>query len=206
MTEFEAFPTDFARIDEAGLVVMTIPKAAHTSIMSALAATFAAPGETHKQATQRWRSHKSLTVPSDYLSVGFCRDPLDRFRSCWQDKIASVDVCRTELASIGCRPGMSLDDFSALVAKTDDRDLEKHLIPQHYKFFAGGPARVQTILRFEELSSAWGALRGLVYAYCGGMLADLPRMNASAPVACEWSEHSRQLVKEKYAADYVFCA
>jgi hypothetical protein len=199
--EFESFPTDFARIDEVGLVVMTVPKAAHTSIMSALAATFARPGETHKDATKRWRSHKSPTFPSDYLAVGFCRHPLDRFRSCWQDKIANVDVCRTELAAIGCKPRISLDKFSALVVATEDRHMDKHLTPQHYKFFADGKPRVQAMFRFEELISSWAAFRDEVRAHCGRSLAPLPVLNASRPAPYQWSERSRQKVCDRYSRD-----
>lgn len=201
MTEFEAFPTDFARIDEVGIVVLTVPKGAHSSIMTALAQTFARLGETHKQATQRWRAHGSRDVPAGYLSVGFCRDPMTRFRSCWQNKIANVDVCRTELAAIGCRPNMSLDEFSELVAETEDRDLDKHLTPQHYKFFVDGKLRVQNLYRFEELATAWDGVRELVRAHCGRDLADLPRLNASSPFPVAWSERSRGMIRERYATD-----
>lgn len=200
MTEFEAFPTDFARIDEFGIVVMTVPKAAHSSIMTALADTFARSGETRKQATQRWRGHGSCEVPAGYLSVGFCRDPLARFRSCWQNKIANVAVCRTELAAIGCRPNMSLDEFSELVAETEDSDLDKHLIPQHYKFFRNGRMRVERILKFEEMPSSWSLFADLVREHCGQHLAGLPRLNASTTIPGQWSR--QQLVRGRYERDF----
>lgn len=203
MTEFEAFPNDFARIDEAKIVVMTIPKAAHSSIMMSLAATFARPGEVYKAACERWRAHKSPDVPADYLSVGFCRDPLDRFRSCWQDKIATVNQVRGALASFGCRPRMTLDEFSALVANTEDGRLDRHLIPQHYKFLADGRLRVRTLFRFEHLAAAWQAFRAQVLAHCGRHLAELARYNVSRPMDYQWSEHSRRLIAERYSRDHV---
>lgn len=203
MTEFEAFPTDFARIDEVGLVAMIAPKAASTAIMEALARSFAPSREGQEGCKKKWRAHGSPYVPSDYLSVGFCRHPVDRFVSCWRDKIATVDVCRTELAAIGCRPGMSLDDFAGLVAETEDCDLDKHLIPQGRKFFSDGALRVQELFRYEELSTAWDSFRLQVRAHCGRYLAELPRLNASKPVAVQWSEHSRQLIRERYKHDLV---
>jgi len=201
VTEFEAFPTDFARIDEFGIVVMTIPKAAHSSIMTALGMKFRRPDETPKQATQRWRAHGSRDVPAGYLSAGFCRNPMARFRSCWQNKIVGVDVCRTELAAIGCRPGMSLDEFSELVVETDDRDLDKHLIPQHYRFLDQGNLLVGTLYHFDQLDTAWDSFREQVRSHCGMVLSDLPRLNASAPVPGAWSERSRRMIRERYAAD-----
>lgn len=202
MTEFEAFPTDFARIDEIGLIVMTIPKAAHTSIMEALARSFAPSREGQEDAKKRWRSHGSDYVPPGYLSVGFCRHPVDRFVSCWRDKIAAVDVCRTELAAIGCRPSMSLEEFAALVDGTEDRDLDKHLIPQERKLFADGSLRVQHLYRYENLAVSWDDLRHKVRAHRGRYLAELPRLNASRPIAAEVSELTRQFIQEKYSADF----
>jgi len=201
VTEFETFLTDFARIDEVGIVVMTVPKAAHSAILLALAETFAVPGETYKNAIKRWRSHKSLAVPPDYLSVGFCRDPLDRFRSCWQDKIATVDSVRAELALIGCKPGMSLDAFSVLVSEIDDHHLDRHLIPQYHKFFLDNVLRVNKLFHYEALAFEWEIFREMVLVYCGRRLADLSRINVSALVSYQWSEHSRELVRERYAVD-----
>jgi len=185
MREFKRFPIDFARIDEAGLVVMTIPKAAHTSIMAALVETFGA---------KRWRAHRASSWPSDYLSVGFCRHPLDRFRSCWQDKIAPGD------AKSG-KAGVGIDEFSAQVARAEDHELDRHLIPQHYKFFADGSLRVQELFRYEDLPTAWVELRELVRAHCGRHLADLPRLHTSRPASFVWSDHSRQLIAERYSQD-----
>lgn len=185
MREFKRFPNDFALIDEFGIVVMTIPKAAHTSIMAALVETF---------GQKRWRAHKNSSWPSDYLSVGFCRHPLDRFRSCWQDKIAPGDVK-------GGKPGISIDEFSAKVARAEDRELDRHLIPQHYKFFSGGVLRVQELFRYEDLPTAWTSFRDQVRAHCGRHLADLPRMHTSRPVQWEWSEHSRRMIAERYSQD-----
>lgn len=201
MTEFEEFPIDFARIDEARIVVMTIPKAAHSSILTAMAATFALPGENCKKLIEGWRSHKSMTVPPDYLSVGFCRDPLDRFRSAWQNKIAKVDKVRAALASMGCEPRMSLDAFSVLVSKTEDSALDKHLVPQHYKFFLGDALRVRTLFRYEALVSEWESFKAMVLVHSGHCLADLPRINVSNPVSYQWSEYSQKLVRERYMID-----
>lgn len=201
MTEFEAFPIDFARIDEVGIVVMIIPKAAHSSILSALAATFRRPGEGPKEAVKRWRSHGSMTVPPDYLSVGFCRDPLDRFRSCWRDKIIGVDRVRAALALIGCEPGMSLDEFSTVVSGTEDKDLDRHLLPQHYKLFLNGTLRVGTLFRYEALPSEWASFRSMVLDHCGRRLADLPRINVSTQVQSVWSERSRGSIAERYRLD-----
>lgn len=200
MVSLAEFPTKFARIDEVGIVVMTVPKAAHTSIMNALVASFASPDEGNR-AWIRWRSHNSIDVPSDYLAVGFCRHPLDRFRSCWQDKIATADCVEGKLAAIGGRPGMGLDEFAALVAEADDHDLDRHLIPQHYRFFSDGALRVQELFRYEDLPSAWAAFGDQVRAHCGRDLADLPRLHISKPASWEWSEHSRRMVAQRYARD-----
>lgn len=201
MTEFEAFPTDFARIDEVGIVVMTVPKAAHTSIMEALARSFAPSREGQERYKKLWRSHGTRYIPPGYLSVGFCRNPLDRFISCWRDKIATVDVCRTELAAIGCKSGMSLDEFAWLVAKTEDRDLDKHLIPQEHKLFANGNLRVGELCRYENLAESWDEFRHKVRAHCGQYLAELPRLNASKPMESPWSERSRETIRERYKND-----
>lgn len=201
VTEFEAFPKDFARIDDAGIVVMTVPKAAHSSIMIALADTFASPGEGRSDAIKRWRSHGSPVVPPGYLSVGFCRHPLDRFRSCWQDKVATVGRVRDSLLSLGCRVGMSLDEFSELVAGVADQALDRHLLPQYYKFFSGGALRVERLFRYETLTEDWEAFRLLVKVRCGRRLADLPRVNVSAPLAYSWSPRAQDFVRSRYSVD-----
>jgi len=205
VTEFEAFPTDFARIDEFGIVVMTVPKAAHSAIMLALATTFAST-EDPATAIKRWRSHGSVVVPQDYLSVGFCRDPLDRFRSCWQDKIATVRHVRPGLAMMGCRAGMSLDEFSDIVSETGDRDLDRHLTPQRYKFFMDGRLRVQRLFHHGALDLEWETFGQMVLTHCGRRLADLKRVNVSAPAPYRWSERSRRSVLGRYKIDVEFRA
>jgi len=205
MTEFEAFPTDFARIDEFGVVVMTVPKAAHSAIMLALARTFA-PTEDPATAIKRWRSHGSVDVPQDYLSVGFCRDPLDRFRSCWQDKIATVRHVRPGLAMMGCRAGMVLDEFSDIVSNTEDRDLDRHLMPQHYKFFMNGRLRVQRLFHQGAMEIEWETFGWMVLTHCRRRLVDLERVNVSAPASYRWSERSKRSVRERYKIDEEFRA
>ena len=93
-----------------------------------------------------------------YRKLIVVRDPLDRVASCYQDKVARDPIKLPRLVEMGCYPYIPFLDFCELLSETPDRELDKHLIPQHYLLDAPNWPGADHVIPLNELSEEWGKL------------------------------------------------
>ena len=189
---------------DAKIMVYAAPKAACTSIKRTLAASYAGVGgiiskESLKRVRESLHDLKRNERHSDYLKIAFCRDPFEKIRSIYAEKLIQRKSVSPLRAELGFYKNMPFDEYIALVANTPDEMAEKHLKSQHLFLFRDGPPDM--LIRFENLSHAWGMIQKTFKARGGKTILDLKRFNVSKVAKPELTGHLRALIAERYRQD-----
>lgn len=175
-------------VPDLELAVALPTKAGCTSIRAAL-------GKVASTRDMRVWEHGDESVPGHYLKACPVRSPWERVRSCWADKIMA-DRIRPELRAMGCRPQMPFDAFVAVVARTPDDRLDRHLAPLHWLVRSPRWSGPDMLLRVESMAADWARLRARRPA-----LPPLPRLNLSRAPKPQWSPESVAAIAERYRED-----
>lgn len=187
-----------------------IPKAGNTSLRHGFYHAIGG-GRDFKLVNDEWRIGKGLqigtTVPPHYHRIMVVRNPWDRLRSCYTDKVALPRGRQNgglagAFPSMGCWRGMPFDEFVRIVYDTSDYEIDKHAMPVHYLFnnpvWGGAPDQV---LRLED-PDMWQRLRCMFEARGVSLPDRMPRENHSDRVEKpQWTPELIRLVGERYETD-----
>lgn len=206
MTGLVPFYRNHLRIVHPVRVVFgLVPKAANTSLRHAI--HYACPlGRNFKETNEACRiQNAGGVVPHEYLRIIMVRNPWNRFRSAFTDKIArgsrksrKVDH---EFTNIGCYAGMPFEEFVERVCAVSDAQLEKHVMPQHYLWrnplWRGEP---DLTLRM-ECEQDWYILREIFSDRGFTLPVSLPRANRSLVSPPAWTPRTIKMIGDRYAED-----
>lgn len=194
-------------MDDCGLVYVSIPKVACTSIQSAIGVC--------RDGVSRREVVRTLTLPRrarSYFKFAFVRNPFDRLVSCYTDKVLGANKQRAERAHFDSRynrwlvRGLFGDQFAAsmtfrafveLVGRIPDFLADSHFKSQ-YAHLAKASGHVDYVGMFESLDEDWRELQSLYD------LGSLKRLNVGKHQP--WSDYYRdpaviEAVRRRYRRD-----
>ena len=178
-----------------GVAIACVPKVAHTSIESAVLASYGltASGRQLHCHPALQLCHAAEAAKEGRRIFAFVRNPFDRLVSVWADKVARRSGGRKRFfAATGATKGESFARFVARLPGIAYADV--HLMPQ-VRFV---PASA-TVFRFEALAEGWEKIRRL---WPG--LPPLGRENESerAPAEDYAEPHLLETCRKVYRLDY----
>lgn len=183
---------------EGGLIFMCIGKAANSSIKAAVLETM---GGVDPKVSVHY-DERITYIPNALIKdfkfevVAFVRNPLDRLRSFWQDKIAHRDECNFE--HMGLHPGMSFEATALRVCELGSDIRDTHITRQMSLLSSRGVILTDHFFKYENLEKDWKRVQDLAQ-WC---LPDLPHYNKSNPVPWSCGHEAMMKIEDHYASDY----
>ncbi len=181
------------------LVVFGPCKIANTSIRVAMAEAFGKPAAT-AQMQDTW-PHKSpkyiAAFCADYLKIGFCRDPYDRFLSAYADQL----VNRGRWSRLGLDPGASIEEVAEVVHQIGDTLIDQHWRSQSAEQVWDGKLLPDVLVRFETLDIDWGGACDMIATRCGVRLPSLGQFNGTSDKPA-MTARAMWLIAERYGEDF----
>lgn len=204
-----------------GIAYIRIPKAANSSIKSALALRFGIRANGAETVAQDafWddtvgKQAMRLT-PARFLSEGhadrcwtfsFVRHPVARLHSCWNNKVIENDALSPRFVTMGVTPGMSFADFVRAVAETPDDRADIHVHSQTGILEHQGRLVPDFVGRVETIVADWTCVANRIEARTGVAMGQLGarnmRLATAADVALTLPDTVRTLIYERYARDF----
>jgi len=196
-----------------------IPKAANTSIKTALVGSLGLPtipglGPTRDKYWRivaprkvdiiRPRTFATTARYANYWSFSVVREPAARLVSCYKNKIKRNKRLSPSLLKLGFDRKMSMDDFVHHACALGDEVTDVHLQSQASILVHAGRLLPKLIVRVEELDGQWPHVQERVRAHAGVELARLKHANRTdgvrrqSPLGPELLE----LVRARYSEDY----
>jgi len=180
------------------LTFMCIGKAANSSIKAAVLETMGGVDpnvSVHFDPRIEYVRNDSIKSYG-YPVVTFVRNPLDRLRSFWQDKIAHRET--SNFGDFGLYAGMSFEDTVAQICALGPKVTDTHLARQMSLLTYKGAVLPDHIFKYENLQEDWHRVQVMAKRY----LPDLPHYNKSNPVPCTFTTELVETVKDHYDTDY----
>ena len=206
---------------QQSIAYIRVPKAANTSIRTALAAAFdlVEEGSLIPSKDRFWadldqeRAHSLTLEAFDALRqvqpvwcFSFVRHPVSRLYSCWNNKVVENTELSTAFQRMGVRRGMGFDEFADIVAETPDDFCDLHVQSQASMLTYKGQLLPDFIGKVETISEDWESLCQQVAERSGVRLGRLPQKNmrskAQPKIAQAVSQRTLEQIKKRYATDF----
>lgn len=198
-------------IHERRLVLMLIAKVANTSVKTAVLGALGIHGaEVHKIGRTIYpvpsRREAMRLRRKGYTVVSVVRNPLDRFTSCWAQKIArpcgTVHKPIQKLYGDRVWHAMPIEEWASFVATVPDRKAEIHFRSMSYDLVTPRGQIIPTdIFRLED-RDWWTSLRSLLIDRCDLDIGPEQRKNPKPIEPPPLSERARGLVAARYGDDF----
>lgn len=221
------YSTHVFRFPDYRLIYMAVPKVANSSIKAALSQLFPAEVQSNHPDPSRPRAiyrgardylfrngariykHQVQKYP-EYRVIAFVRNPWDRLVSCYKDKVTEGSTTesgtpkvrddRALYANTGVERDMDFSDFVREVARTPDKQANRHFRSQH-TFLTDRRGRLLTtdIGYFERLSEDFGRMMEEI----GAPELSLPRLRYTTASGFRefYTPELRRIVAERYEKD-----
>lgn len=204
-----------------GLAYIRVPKAANSSIKSALAMRFGIRSSGERTVAQDgfWDDTEGglarRMTPERFVGEGhaakcwtfsFVRHPAARLRSCWNNKVIENDSLSPRFVAMGVRPGMPFEDFVKAVAETPDDRADIHVHSQSGILEHRGRLVPDFVGRVETIAADWAHVAARIEARSGmamGQLGERNRRMGSGPdVALILPDKLRAMIFDRYRRDF----
>lgn len=192
-------------------VYLPIPKAANTSIRTALLPCFGATPDPahnihhHPAIPKRSQRETVTSLPADAFVFAVVRHPADRILSTWKNKMGKGKRWFGPATRLGMLPSVSFDTFLTRLVETPKDALDSHFKPQtmllHY---AHRHADLQ-VFHFETLAQHWPMIVAEVERRSGTRPEpDLARLNPSGrgPTIPRFTDRQRRLIDTLFHEDF----
>lgn len=197
-------------LEELKVAYIPVPKAANSSLRSALMASI---GNENAELLEIHESTRSMLQPAskffskpraDWYVFTVVRNPSSRARSAWQNKLIDPPEIFGPLKRMGIRDRLSFEDFLKTCADWPSWALNDHFMPQSLYLSKVLNFSDLAVLHVETLSQYWPKLRGeLIARGATSSPLTLGRKNASAAhETLEISEIARKTLNSLYGKDY----
>ena len=203
-----------------GIAYIRVPKAANSSIKSALAQRFGIRARGADTVAQDgfWDDTEDgvamRLTPERFVTEGhaarcwtfsFVRHPVARLYSCWNNKVIENDALSPRFVAMGVRPGMPFDEFVQAVAETPDDRADIHVHSQSGILEYQGRLVPDFVGRVENIAADWPCVAERIEARSGVAMGRLGarnmRMGTPATVALTLPEKVRTLIIDRYRRD-----
>jgi len=199
------------------VVYLPIPKAANTSIRTALKPCFGLEDEAIRNIHRDPRM--VLTgipvaldrAPSDALVFTVVRHPAERIRSAYRNKMGWFDRKRPlglkprfgNARRLGIPRGADFETFLSILAQSPTWAVDGHFKPQvDLLHHALRDSRLE-IFKSETINQHWGGLATRIATHIPvGPETELDTLNASTPVSAPYSDAERRLIDLLFGADF----
>jgi hypothetical protein len=197
-------------LEELKVAYIPVPKAANSSVRSALMASI---GNENAELLGIHKSTRSMLQPAskffskpraDWYVFTVVRNPSSRARSAWQNKLIDPPEIFGPLKRMGIRDRLSFEDFLKTCADWPSWALNDHFMPQSLYLSTVLKFSDLSVLHVETLSQDWPKLRDeLIARGATSSPLTLGRKNASAAHETpEVSEIARKTLNSLYGKDY----
>ena len=196
-------------LDGAKVAYIPVPKAANTSLRSAL---MAAVGRDDVVAAGVHKSTRSLLQSaqgffaqdrSDWFVFTVVRDPVARALSAWRNKLIEPDEIFRPLRRMGVKEKLSFEDFLRVCRDWPEWALNDHFLPQALYLSKVLDRPELTILHVEALAQDWPRVCAALRAGGANPQETLGRHNAARQAAPpELTQKARTLLNQIYDKDF----
>ena len=181
---------------EHGLIFMCIPKAANTSIKMALQQALGLRGDPHRVFET---CDKLEAKVFDGEKIAFTRNPVDRLRSCYIDK-----VCRAPFPAFirrGIPHGASFDEFIDHVCETPDQDADQHFRAQSYDLMIDDTMVPTFVGSVENIDVEWATVQEMCEKRGLHGVPSLPHANRT-DADFHIPDNTLARIRQRYAEDF----
>ncbi|EDM73229.1 hypothetical protein RAZWK3B_03375 [Roseobacter sp. AzwK-3b] len=204
-----------------GIAYIRVPKAANSSIKSALAMRFGIRARSDRTVAQDgfWDDTEEglakRMTPERFVSEGhaakcwtfsFVRHPAARLQSCWNNKVIENDALSPRFLAMGVRPGMPFDAFVQAVAETPDDRADIHVHSQSGILEHQGRLVPDFVGRVETIDSDWAHVAARIEARSGVAMGKLGERNrrvvGGENQGLTMPDKLRALIFERYKRDF----
>jgi hypothetical protein len=196
-------------LDELRVAYIPVPKAANTSVRSALMASI---GREDIVATGVHRSTRSLLQPStrffakdrkDWFIFTVVRDPTARALSAWRNKLIDPDEVFRPLQRMGVKEKLSFEEFLRVCSDWPDWALNDHFMPQSLYLSKVLDRPDLNILHVETLAQDWPRVREVLRNGGADPRESLGVHNTSRSTCdTDLTPGARRLLNQVYDKDY----
>lgn len=144
----------------------------------------------------RWHyadKHEIAALGDDWYTIGFIRNPYNRFMSAWRHKIRDENIWR--------RLGFNKKPDPLTVAQRLPEITDQHWRPLVDELLIDDRIVPDLLIRTDRLDKSWKYVRNAVSSHCGVEMADIPHLNRTAPSAPLRGD-AKDLVRDWYRRDF----
>jgi hypothetical protein len=182
---------------DARIMVYAAPKAACTSVKKTLASAYMEPfDKTARDALHRLKRNERCL---DYFRIAFCRNPMEKIRSIYAEKLVQRKAVKPLLRDLGFYKEMPFADYINLVVSITDEKAEKHLKSQHLLLFRDGPPDL--LIRFEDLTKGWKRVQKIFKDRCSRNIPDLMWENKTTAEKPALTDQMKTAIAHRYKQD-----
>jgi hypothetical protein len=154
-----------------------------------------------KRPDRKWKYCDKNSIPNDYLVIGFCRNPEKRLISCWKDKVNGKPF-RPFIKRHNIPHKLPFEDFIKKICKIQDETGDQHFRPQTYDL---NLERLNFLVKMESFEKDWEKVRELIFKHRNIVYPKVAKPeNASIKEVVNVSKEIRELIENRYEADYRF--
>lgn len=206
----ERFPyTPVLAIEKYKIAFVPVPKAANTSIRTALMPYFdqsklAIEGGVHQRTRPIREASQNFfpRIDESWFVFTFVRDPSARARSAWRNKLIEPKQIFKPLRVMGIQQRLNFADFLCACKEWPVWALNDHFIPQSLYLRSAMKTGGLTILRTENIAQDWKVVQAEFVKRGAPDLPDLQFLNSSRNKPAEFSVAERELLLALYEEDY----
>lgn len=195
--------------DEYKVAYLPMPKAANTSIRTALLPYLSVEDQGHsKDIHNRTRS---LLEPSssffkransDWYVFTVVRDPSSRAKSAWRNKLIERDPIFVPLQRMGIKERIEFEPFLRKCSAWPQWALNDHFMPQTMLLDRASKSGLLNVFHFENLSDDWLVIKSELAKRGMTEVADLKKLNTTAKAADQFTVAELDLLADLYGTDF----
>lgn len=190
-------------IEEHKICFQFICKAGNTTIKTLLVDLLCDEHEKEsilESPQEKWKYCDKDSIPSDYLVIGFCRNPEKRLVSCWRDKVNGLPKQFKGFIHYKIPHKLPFEKFIKQICKMKDEQSEQHFRLQVYDL---NLERLDALVKMESFEEDWEKVRKLIFNHCGVKYPKIGKPeNVSNKEKVNVSKEIREMIEKRYEADY----
>ena len=185
-----AQPHHFIRMKRHSLLYGRVPKAANSSIKTALCRLLSErpPKGTKTTSDKFWQLEtnqetelitlrRARKYRRSHFSFSFVRNPFDRLIAAYNNKVIEIEEPPLPMQNMGITHGMSFNAFLDVLIETPFKHYDVHVLPQNQLLCIGNQIVPKFVGRVEQINEHWAELRDILARRGIDVMESLPQKN-----------------------------